>query len=113
MDFEIRPIADTDDDWRRYWSVMEAAFGETAAEGEADEWRAGLEFDRTLAAFDGERIVGTGGAYSMELTLPGLTTVPAGGLTAIAVMPTHRRRGILSAMIERHLQDVEAREEPV
>jgi predicted acetyltransferase len=113
MDFEIRPIADTDEDWARFWLVFETAFGESVAEGEADEWRGNFEFDRSLAAFEGERIVGTGGAYSMELTLPGLTTVRVGGLTAIAVLPTHRRRGILRAMIDRHLRDVEARGEPL
>jgi predicted acetyltransferase len=113
MDFEIRPIADTDEDWGRFWPVLDVAFGESSAEGEAEEWRGNFEFERSLAAFDGERIVGTGGAYSMELTLPGLTSVPVGGLTAIAVLPTHRRRGILRAMIERHFQDVEARGEPL
>jgi predicted acetyltransferase len=113
MDFEIRSIADTDEDWQRFWPVLEVAFGDTFAEGEADEWRGNFEFDRSLAAFDGGRIVGTGGAHSMELTLPGLTSVPVGGLTAISVLPTHRRRGILRAMIERHLRDVEARGEPL
>ena len=113
MDFEIRPIADTDEDWGRFWPVLDAAFGQSSSEGEADEWRGNFEFDRSLAAFEGERIVGTGGAYSMELTLPGLTLVPVGGLTAIAVLPTHRRRGILRAMIDRHLRDVEAHGEPL
>jgi hypothetical protein len=37
MDFEIRPIADTDEDWGRFWPVLEAAFGESSAEGEAEE----------------------------------------------------------------------------
>jgi predicted acetyltransferase len=113
MDIEIRAIADTDEDWGRFWPVLETAFGETFSEGEAEEWRGGFEFDRSLAAFDGERVVGTGGASSMELTLPGLTSVPVGGLTAIGVLPTHRRRGILRAMIERHLRDCEARGEPL
>ena len=113
MDYEIRPIANTDEDWRRFWPVLETAFGETAPEGEAEEWRGNFEFDRSLAAFDGERIVGTGGAYSMELTLPGLTLVSVGGLTAIGVLPTHRRRGILRSMIERHLRDCESRGEPL
>lgn len=113
MDFEIRPIADTDEEWSRFWPVPVAAFGETAAEGEADDWRLNFEFDRTIAVFDGDRIVGTGGAYSMELTLPGLTTVRVGGLTAIGVLPTYRRRGILRAMIARHFEDVESRGEPL
>jgi predicted acetyltransferase len=113
MDFEIRPIADTDEEWSRFWPVPVTAFGETAAEGEADDWRRNFEFDRTIAVFDGDRIVGTGGAYSMELTLPGLTTVRVGGLTAIGVLPTYRRRGILRAMIARHFADVESRGEPL
>jgi predicted acetyltransferase len=113
MSFEIRPIADSDEDWQRYWPVLEAAFGESSAEGEAEEWRGNFEFARSIAVFEGERIVGTGGAYSMELTLPGLTSVRVGGLTAISVLPTHRRRGILRSMIERHFQDVEAHGEPL
>jgi predicted acetyltransferase len=36
-----------------------------------------------------------------------------GGLTAISVLPTYRRRGILRAMILRHFEDVAARGEPV
>ena len=113
MGFEIRAIADTDDDWSRFWPVPVAAFGEDLADGEPEQWRLNFEFDRSLAAFDGDRVVGTGGAHSMDLTLPGLTTVPVGGLTAIGVLPTYRRRGILRAMIERHFEDVESRGEPL
>jgi predicted acetyltransferase len=39
--------------------------------------------------------------------------MPVGGLTAIAVLPTFRRRGILRAIIARHFDEVEARGEPV
>jgi predicted acetyltransferase len=113
MDFEIRAIPDTDEDWSRFWPVPAAAFGETVPEGEPEDWRRNFEFDRSIAVFDGDRIVGTGGAYSMELTLPGPTSVRVGGLTAIAVLPTYRRRGILRAMIERHFEDVESRGEPL
>jgi predicted acetyltransferase len=113
MEFEIRPIADTDEEWSRFWPVPVTAFGETAADGEADDWRRNFEFDRSIAVFDGDRIVGTGGAYSMELTLPGLTTVRVGGLTAIGVLPTYRRRGILRAMIGRHFEDSDSRGEPL
>ena len=49
----------------------------------------------------------------MDLTLPGLTTIPIGGLTAISVLPTHRRRGILRSMIAYHFEEVEARGELV
>ncbi|HEU4400289.1 MAG TPA: GNAT family N-acetyltransferase [Actinomycetota bacterium] len=111
MDFEIRPI--TAEQWTEFGRVMEVAFGESASDEELADHQHGFEFDRSMAAFDGDRVVGTGGADSLELTLPGLTTIPVGGLTAISVLPTHRRRGILRAMILRHFEDVESRGEPV
>jgi predicted acetyltransferase len=111
MDVDIRPI--TADQWREYAAVLGVAFGETADDAELADHQLGFEFDRSIAAFDGDRIVGTGGAESMDLTLPGLTTIPVGGLTAIAVLPTHRRRGILRAMILHHFEEVEARGELV
>ena len=111
MGIEIRPI--TADHWAEFGRVIGIAFGETQSDEEIADHQRGFEFDRSMAAFDGDRIVGTGGADSLELTLPGLTTVPVGGLTAISVLPTHRRRGILRSMILRHFDDVEARGEPV
>ncbi|HEU4897750.1 MAG TPA: GNAT family N-acetyltransferase [Actinomycetota bacterium] len=111
MGIEIRQITREQGD--QFSAVMMAAFGATfTAEEEADHDR-WFEYDRSIAAFDGDRMVGTGGAYSMELTLPGLTTIPIGGLTAIAVLPTHRRRGILRSMIAYHFADCEARGELV
>jgi predicted acetyltransferase len=111
MDIEIRAIGP--DRFPEFARVIGTAFGETrSAEALADIER-GVEYERSIAAFDGDRIVGTGGADSMELTLPGLTTIPVGGLTAIAVLPTYRRRGVLRAIMARHFEDVEERGEAV
>jgi predicted acetyltransferase len=111
MDIEIRPI--TAEQWAEFARVMGIVFGESDSDEELADHKRGFEFDRSMAAFDGDRIVSTGGADSLELTLPGGTSIPVGGLTAISVLPTHRRRGILRAMIQRHFEDVEARGEPV
>jgi predicted acetyltransferase len=111
MGIEIRPITPEQGD--QYSAVMMAAFGETFTAEEMADHDRWFEYDRSMAAFDGDRIVGTGGAYSMELTLPGLTTIPIGGLTAIAVLPTHRRRGILRSMIAYHFAECEGRGELV
>jgi predicted acetyltransferase len=111
MDIEIRPV--TAEQWAEFARVMGIVFGESHSDEEIADHERGFEYDRSMAAFDGDRIVGTGGADSLELTLPGLTSIPVGGLTAISVLPTHRRRGILRAMILRHFEDVEARGEPV
>lgn len=72
-----------------------------------------FEVDRTVAAFDDGDIVGTGGAFSFELTVPGGRAVPMGGTTIITVQPTHRRRGVLREMMSYHLEDVASRNEPV
>lgn len=111
MDIELRPIGP--DRFPEFARVLDVAFGEHASEEKLADLQRGVDYDRSIAAFDGDQIVGTGGADSMELTLPGLTAIPIGGLTAIAVLPTYRRRGILRWIIARHFEDVEERGEPV
>ncbi|MGH9027910.1 MAG: GNAT family N-acetyltransferase [Acidimicrobiia bacterium] len=71
------------------------------------------EVERTLAVVEDDAIVGTGRLYSMELTVPGLATLPAAGVSAIAVLPTHRRRGALRAMMAQLLDDAVAAGEPL
>ena len=46
------------------------------------------------------------------MTIPG-GTVPCGGTTIVSVAPTHRRQGLLRAMMRRHLDDVREHEEPI
>jgi predicted acetyltransferase len=111
MDIQIRPMTLEHGD--QFTTVMSAAFGETFTEEEVADYDRWFEYERSIGAFDGDRLVGTGGAYSMDLTLPGLATIPIGGLTAISVLPTHRRRGILRSMIAYHFQEVEGRGELV
>jgi predicted acetyltransferase len=72
-----------------------------------------FEFDRTLAAFDGPDLVGTAMAYSFQFSVPGDQTLPAAGVSWVAVLPTHRRRGVLSSLMRRQLADVRDRGEPL
>ncbi|SFW83759.1 GNAT family N-acetyltransferase [Amycolatopsis australiensis] len=108
---EIRDT--TDEDFGVFVDTLYAAFGrfpETPAEGGGI--CAAYEMDRALLAVapDG-RPIGTAAAYSFELTLPGAIIVPAAGVTAVGVLPTHRRRGVLSAMMRRMLARLDARGE--
>src|SRR5438874_12305279 len=70
------------------------------------------EFDRTLAFFDGPEIVATAGIFSYELTVPG-GLLPCAGVTRVSVLSTHRRRGLLTAMMRRQLDDIHERGEPL
>jgi len=70
------------------------------------------EFDRTLAFFDGPEMVATAGIFSYEMTVPG-GMLPCGGVTRVSVLSTHRRQGLLTAMMRRQLDDMHARGEPL
>lgn len=107
---EIRPT--TDQDLDVFVDTLHAAFGrfpETPKDG-AGAWWSALEMDRNLLAMTADgRPVGTTGAYSFELTLPGEILVPAAGVTGVGVLPSHRRQGVLSAMMRHQLAELRAR----
>jgi predicted acetyltransferase len=111
--FEIRTI--TEDDVDLFRSRLSRGFGgdKDTDEASAERFAAIFEYDRTLAVFDGDDIIGTGGAFSLGVTVPGGASVPMGGTTVITVQPTHRRKGVLRALMDRHLEDVAERGEPV
>ncbi len=86
----------------------ERAFGmRLSARDRADTERR-MDADRFLVAVeDGsggpDEVVGTAGSYALELTLPGGAIVPVPGVTWVTVAATHRRRGVLRAMLtEQH-----------
>src|SRR5688500_3149198 len=93
--------------------AMSAAFGEELAGAYLDNPAPVAELDRSLGLWDGDRIVATSGIYTRVLTVPG-AVVPCAGITWITVAPTHRRRGVLTAIMRRQLDDIRAAErEPV
>jgi predicted acetyltransferase len=71
------------------------------------------ELDRTCAAFVGDELVGTGRNYSVELTVPGGAVVPVAGVSWISVLPSHRRRGVLSGMMASLREDAVNRGEAI
>jgi predicted acetyltransferase len=111
-DIDVRAI--TEAELAAFVRADAAGFGESADElaKHHPRWNA-LELDRTRAAFHDDEIVGTSRNYSLELTAPGGPPVPAAGVSAVAVLPTHRRRGILRSMMTSLLDDAVARGEPV
>ena len=45
--------------------------------------------------------------------MPGPDLLPAAGVTWVSVLPTYRRRGVVSSLMHRQLADVAARGEPL
>jgi predicted acetyltransferase len=112
MTWEVRPTKDLDE-FKRAVGAIGHYFGGWPADDEAAQrFSSNLPLERMHAAIDGERIVGGAGAFPFELTVPG-GTVRCGGVTVVGVLPTHRRRGILTAMMRTQLEDIRERGEPV
>lgn len=110
-DLQIRSV--TGDELPEFLRVISTGFGEHLEPALLEQERELMPLDRTLAAvLDGE-IVGGGADYPFALTVPGGAELPCAGVTAVAVLPTHRRRGILRALMERQLDLVAARGEPL
>ena len=109
MDIDVRAFSG---DPRDFYEAAEVAFSEMPRDEDLANWRLAFEADRAIAAYDGKRIVGTAGAFSFELSIPG-GVVPAAGVTIVGVQPTHRRQGILRRMMRLQLDSIHERGEPI
>ena len=79
---------------------------------------AGLEAGRAWVGEAGGRFVANCMVRTMDVTLPAppaaaCPVLPMGGVTAVGVHPTHRRRGILGRMMAAMLEDCRSRGEPL
>ncbi|MFI6933137.1 GNAT family N-acetyltransferase [Streptomyces sp. NPDC050287] len=95
------------DDWDQWYDNLIRAFGGVPESSDERElWRTLTEPARSIGVWDGDACVGTAGAFSFRLTVPGGASVPAAGVTMVSVAATHRRRGLLRSMMRRQLDDV-------
>ncbi len=112
MTTDLRVLAEAE--WDDWFGTFALAFGGTPTPaGKEELWRDLVEVDRMLGAWDGDTCVGTAGSFSFRLSVPGGALVDAAGVTTVSVAATHRRRGILTAMMRRQLDDVRALGEPL
>jgi len=111
MDLTIRPIEESEFDIFRS-KLVRVFGGDIHKEDDPKHLRSILDPVRTICAFDGNDLVGTCAAFTFDLTVPG-ATLAMGGTTMVTVQPTHRRRGILKAMMQAHLKEMKDRGEPL
>ena len=95
MDIAVRPCASVEE-LRDSLNAISHYFGGENQTEDAERFAQWIDVDRMHAAFDGDRIVGGAGAFSYRMTVPGGGEVPAAGVTVVGVLPTHRRRGVLT-----------------
>lgn len=107
---EIRHVPESD--FEQIFELSDIVFhGRTDdAERGARRWRFLLA--HRIGAYDGDRLVGFMACLPLGMTVPG-GTLGCSGVTFVAVLPTHRRRGVLTAMLDRLWSDLAERGEPL
>jgi predicted acetyltransferase len=110
MSVEIRPCAEGElaDALRPIWQY----FGAVPEPGDVERFVPLFPAERMHVARENGRTIGSAGVIPFELSVPG-AQVPAAGVTCVAVDPTHRRRGVMGALMRAQLDDVHARGEPL
>ena len=110
MSVEIRnPAAD---EWRTAMHMTTAVFGDEPRDEDFERHGKMLVRDRFWTAYDGDVPVGTAADFPFTLTVPG-GELRAGGVTWVAVQPSHRRQGVLRQLMRRELEDIRERGEPL
>jgi len=111
MAYRVRAVRDLDE----YGAAVGAIghyFGWEPEPDEVERFARVMGPERMHAAFDGAEIVAGAGVCPLELTVPG-DVLPCAGVTAVGVLPTHRRRGLLTRLMRAQLADVRERGEPL
>jgi predicted acetyltransferase len=107
---EMRPA--TRDEFDAFSVAALSAFHRVYTDHDRERYGHIDEPERSLAWFDEGRIVATTSAFTRALTVPG-AVLPCAAVTAVAVVPTHRRRGLLTSLMRRQLDDLRERGDAV
>lgn len=111
MTIHVRPCADLDE--LAQAMVIWQYFGAEPSKEDCERFASLCPVDRMHGAWDGAVCVGGVGAYPFTIPLPGGRSAPSAGVTAVGVATTHRRRGVLTALMRAQLDDVRARGESI
>ena len=79
----------------------------------SEDAQASREPGRTIGAYLEGELVGVADASSSGMVLPGGARVPHAAVTHVGVLPTHTRRGVMTALMRRQLHDARDRGEVV
>jgi predicted acetyltransferase len=98
---QLRAI--TESEIPNFVRAIDLGFGNSTPDSRIEAETRIIECDRSFAVFDGEQIVGTIGAQTLPISLPGGGLGSCSGIAYVTVKPSHRRRGILTAMMTNQL----------
>jgi predicted acetyltransferase len=103
MSVDVRTCADVEE-LRNALNAISHYFGHENQTEDAERFAQWIEVERMHAAWDDGKVVGGAGAFTFEMSVPGGASVPAAGVTVVGVLPTHRRRGVLTSMMKAQLE---------
>ena len=94
------------------WLRAEARAHGNRLDDDPEELRPHFDLDRSIAVLDQGNIVGGAHSHRLEMSIPGASAVVA-GVSNIAVLPTHRRQGVMTRMMHHQIKDIYERGEPL
>ncbi len=92
----------TEQDWPKITLLNEICFVTPQTEEFTAHWKQLVSGAPPIIALVEDSVVGATMDIPMTVTVPGGEGVPAAGVTAVTVAPTHRRRGLLRALYTEH-----------
>ncbi|MFE2475736.1 GNAT family N-acetyltransferase [Streptomyces sp. NPDC059389] len=107
---DIREVPEADID--RALELAYLVFHDRPDEAGRERHHALLRDCARLGAYDGDALVGFMAAHGFRLSVPG-ADLPCPGLTFVSVAPTHRRRGVLTALMDEQLRRTGAAGSPI
>jgi predicted acetyltransferase len=110
MGIEIRVCPP--DRFRELLKLAGVAFSEDVPDDLVERVERVADRERFFTALDAEQMVATSGVFTMRMSVPG-GEMPAGGVTWVTVLPSHRRRGLMSGMMRLMIDDCHSRGEPI
>jgi predicted acetyltransferase len=102
----------SEEELRATFAAANVAFGNELRDDDFELQKRELPPDRVVGAFDDGTPIGLTASIAFEMTIPG-GAAPCAGITYVGVMPSHRRRGVLTQLMRRQLNDLHARGEPL
>jgi predicted acetyltransferase len=109
MSIEIRPCGSVEE-LRDALNAIGHYFGHENTVEDAERFAQWTHVERVHAAWEGDRVVAGAGVFPYSMSVPG-GAVPTAGATVIGVQPTHRRRGVMTALMRAQLEDCRVRGE--
>ena len=94
------------------WLRAESRAHSNRLDHDPEELRPHFDLARSLGVFEGSNIVGGCQCHKLEMSIPGGTSA-VGGVSNVAVQPTHTRQGIMSRMMRRQFNDMHEWGEPL